>query len=104
MTLALKLGRLPQGQTATAYQWLNAARNLAELQTVADVITLRGPEAFLDRTRSYWTAWVNKEERGFADPSPHAADLYRPCLLVVRTHIDAASAVHRPNETDTIKS
>src|SRR2546426_1784478 len=66
MTLALNLGRVPQGQTVTAYQWLIAARNFAELQTVADVITLRGPEAFLERTRSYWIAWVNKENREFA--------------------------------------
>jgi GH15 family glucan-1,4-alpha-glucosidase len=103
MTVALKLGRVPQGQAATAYQWLIAARNLAELQTVADVITLRGPEAFLERTRSYWTAWVNKEERGFADLSPQIADLYRRCLLVVRTQIDSGGAVLAANDTDIIK-
>ena len=103
MTLALKLGRIAQGQAATAYQWLIAARNLAELQTVADVVTLRGPEAFLERTRSYWIAWVNKEERGFADLSPQIADLYRRCLLVVRTQIDSGGAVLAANDTDIIK-
>jgi len=103
MTLALKLGRLPQGQAATGYQWLIAARNLTDLQTVADVITLRGPEAFLERTRSYWTAWVNKEERGFADLSPQIADLYRRSLLVVRTQIDSGGAVLAANDTDIIK-
>src|SRR5207248_11253133 len=46
MTLALKVGRIPQGQTASASQWPIAARHLAELQTVADVVTLRGPEPF----------------------------------------------------------
>ena len=103
MTLALKLGRISQGQAATAYQWLIAARNLTDLQTVADVITLRGPEAFLERTRSYWTAWVNKEERGFADLSPQIADLYRRSLLVVRTQIDSGGAVLAANDTDIIK-
>jgi len=103
MTLALKLGGIPQGQAATAYHWLIAARNLADLQTVADVITLRGPEAFLERTRSYWTAWVNKEERGFADLSPQIADLYRRSLLVVRTQIDSGGAVLAANDTDIIK-
>ena len=103
MTLALNLGRIPQGQAGTAYQWLIAARNLAELQTVADVVTLRGPEAFLERTRSYWIAWVNKEERGFADLSPQIADLYRRCLLVVRTQIDSGGAVLAANDTDIIK-
>jgi GH15 family glucan-1,4-alpha-glucosidase len=103
MTMALKLGRIPQGQAATGYQWLIAARNLTDLQTVADVITLRGPEAFLERTRSYWTAWVNKEERGFADLSPQIADLYRRSLLVVRTQIDSGGAVLAANDTDIIK-
>ncbi|TMD23522.1 MAG: glycoside hydrolase family 15 protein, partial [Chloroflexi bacterium] len=103
MTLALKVGRIAQGQTATAYHWLIAARNLAELQTVADVVTLRGPEAFLERTRSYWIAWVNKEEREFADLSPKVADLFRRCLLVVRTQIDSGGAVLAANDTDIIK-
>jgi GH15 family glucan-1,4-alpha-glucosidase len=103
MTVALKLGRIPQGQAATGYQWLIAARNLTDLQTVADVITLRGPEAFLERTRSYWTAWVNKEERGFADLSPQIADLFRRSLLVVRTQIDSGGAVLAANDTDIIK-
>jgi len=103
MTMALALGRIPQGHAATGYQWLIAARNLTDLQTVADVITLRGPEAFLERTRSYWTAWVNKEERGFADLSPQIADLYRRSLLVVRTQIDSGGAVLAANDTDIIK-
>jgi GH15 family glucan-1,4-alpha-glucosidase len=103
MTIALKVGRIAQGETATAYHWLIAARNLAELQTVADVITLRGPEAFLERTRSYWIAWVNKEEREFGDLSPQVADLFRRSLLVVRTQIDGGGAVLAANDTDIIK-
>jgi len=103
MTLALKLGRIPAGQAATAYQWLIAARNFAELQAVADVVTLRGPEAFLERTRSYWAAWVNKEDREFADLSPRVADLYRRCLLVVRTQVDSGGAVLAANDADVVK-
>ncbi|HVH64861.1 MAG TPA: glycoside hydrolase family 15 protein [Candidatus Acidoferrum sp.] len=103
MTLCLKLGRVEQAQTATAYQWLIAARNFGDLQTVADVIALRGPQAFLDRTRSYWTAWVNKEDREFADLSPRIAELYRRCLLVVRTQVDAGGAVLAANDSDIVK-
>src|SRR5205807_538062 len=76
---------------------------LAELQTVADVVTLRGPEAFLTRTRSYWTAWVNKEDREFGDLSPRVAELYRRCLLVVRTQVDAGGAVLAANDADVVK-
>jgi GH15 family glucan-1,4-alpha-glucosidase len=103
MTLALKLGRLGEGQSATAYQWLIAARNLAELQSVADVIVMRGPEAFLERTRSYWIAWVNKEEREFADLSATVAELYRRSLLTVRTQVDGGGAVLAANDADIIK-
>jgi GH15 family glucan-1,4-alpha-glucosidase len=103
MTLALDLGRVGQGETVTAHQWLIAARNFAELQTVADVIVLRGPEAFLERTRSYWSAWVNKEDRDFADLSPPIVELYRRCLLVVRTQVDAGGAVLAANDADIVK-
>jgi GH15 family glucan-1,4-alpha-glucosidase len=103
MTLALELGRVEQGQSVTAYQWLIAARNLGELQTVADVISMRGPEAFLQRTQTYWSAWVNKEDRQFADLPPRVADLYRRSLLVVRTQCDAGGAVLAANDADIIK-
>jgi GH15 family glucan-1,4-alpha-glucosidase len=103
MTLALDLGRMDSGRSQTAYQWLIAARNLGELQSVADVISQRGPEAFLERTRSYWSAWVNKEERDFGDLSPRVAQLYQRSLLVVRTQVDAGGAVLAANDADIIK-
>src|SRR5439155_1766191 len=67
------------------------------------VDTVGGPKAFLERTRSYWIAWVNKEEREFGDLSPQVADLFRRCLLVVRTQIDSGGAVLAANDTDIIK-
>ncbi len=103
MTLALDLGRLEEGASQTARQWLIAARNLTDLQSVADVILLRTPEAFLQRTQSYWSAWVNKEDRQFADLSARVADLYRRSLLVVRTQVDAGGAVLAANDADIIK-
>ncbi len=103
MTLCLDLGTMGQGQAVTAYQWLIAARNLTDLQAVADVIGQRGADAFLDRTRSYWSAWVAKEERQFADLPASVAELYRRSLLVVRTQVDAGGAVLAANDADIIK-
>ena len=103
MTLGLNLGRVPAEQSARAYQWLIAARNLAELESVAEVVSQRGPESFLERTRSYWTAWVNKEEREFADLSPAVSALYRRSLLVVRTQVDSGGAVLAANDADIVK-
>jgi GH15 family glucan-1,4-alpha-glucosidase len=104
MTLGLKLGTVGTGQSATAHQWLIAARNLAELESVAGVVSQRGPEAFLERTRSYWAAWVNKEEREFADLSPRVTGLYRRSLLVVRTQVDNGGAVLAANDADIVKA
>lgn len=103
MTLALDLGHLEEGASQTVHQWLIAARNLSDLQSVADVILLRTPEAFLQRTQSYWSAWVNKEDRQFADLSPRVAELYRRSLLVVRTQVDAGGAVLAANDADIVK-
>ncbi len=103
MTLALHLGRLPAGGTATAYQWLIAARDLATLQALAQIVVQRLPEAFLERTRCYWIAWARKEERDFADLPQALAELFRRSLLVLRTQVDNGGAVVAANDSDIIK-
>jgi len=103
MTLALHLGQVQSGNVATAYHWLIAAKDLNGLKAVADVVELRTPEAFLERTRCYWIAWVNKEEREFADLSPAVAELYRRSLLIVRTQVDNGGAILAANDSEIIK-
>jgi len=99
MTLALRLGTVAAGKTAMAYQWLVASRNLQDLQSVADVVVLRGPEAFLERTRNYWTAWVNKEEREFADLPPRC--IAAACSFSVRKSTRAARCSRRTTRTSS---
>jgi len=103
MTLGLHLGRVPSGQIATAYHWLIAAKDLKGLEAVADVVALRTPEVFLERTRCYWIAWVNKEEREFSDLSPQVTQLFRRSLLIVRTQVDNGGAILAANDSEIIK-
>jgi GH15 family glucan-1,4-alpha-glucosidase len=103
MTMALHLGEVAAGAGVTAYQWLVAGRSLAELRTVAQIVVQRSPEAFLERTRNYWLAWVNKEAREFGDLSPQVAELYRRSLLILRTQIDNGGAIVAANDSEIIK-
>jgi oligosaccharide amylase len=103
MTAAAHLGTLPAGGTAVMYHWLLAAQDFTALQALAEMVVQRGPEFFLERTRSYWPAWVNKEERDFANLSPQVANLYRRSLLIVRTQVDNGGAIVAANDSDGVK-
>ncbi len=103
MTMALHLGPVASGAAVTAYHWLVAARDLATSQSVAETINQRSPEAFLERTRCYWIAWVQKEMRDFGDLAPAVAELYRRSLLVLRTQADNDGAIVAANDAEIVK-
>ncbi len=103
MTMALHLGPVASGAAVTAYHWLVAARDLATSQSVAETINQRSPEAFLERTRCYWIAWVQKEMRDFGDLAPAVAELYRRSLLVLRTQADNNGAIVAANDAEIVK-
>ncbi len=103
MTMALHLGAVPSGAGVTAYHWLVAARDLATSQSLAEIVNQRSPEVFLERTRCYWIAWVQKELRDFGDLPPAVAELYRRSLLVLRTQADNTGAIVAANDAEIVK-
>ncbi len=60
----------------------------------------RGPASYIQRTRDYWSLWVNKEPIDFFDLSPDIVDLYRRSLLILRTQIDNGGAIIAANDSD----
>jgi len=103
MTAAAHLGIVAQAGTVVMHHWLIAAQDFTGLQGLAEMVVQRSPESFLERTRSYWPAWVNKEEGNFTDLSPPVADLYRRSLLIVRTQVDNGGAIVAANDADIVK-
>ena len=103
MTLGLHAGQVPAGEVRTVYQWLIAAKDLQTVQALAQIVVQRTPEAFIERTRNYWIAWVSKNPNEFAELSPSVAELYRRSLLILRTQVDNGGAIIAANDSEIIK-
>src|SRR5207244_9861455 len=103
MTLGLHAGQVPAGEVRTVYQWLIAAKDLQTVQALAQIVVQRTPEAFIERTRNYWIAWVSKNPNEFAELSPSVAELYRRSLLILRTQVDNGGAIIAANESGIIQ-
>lgn len=99
-TLGLHLPGIAAGATALAYHWLAVGDDLPEVIELDCLVSKRGPESFLLRTRNYWHRWVNKQEEDFADLTPQLVDLYKRSLLILRTQIDHGGAIIAANDAD----
>ena len=101
-TLALHLPGIAAGATAEAVHWLIAAQTFMLVKQADDLVRERGPYVFILRTRNYWHRWINKDGVGqnFGDLAPDLVDLYKRCLLVLRTQIDNDGAIIAANDAD----
>ncbi len=91
---------LPPGGEAVTYWWLVAGQNYKEVAELNQLISLRTPESFLERTRTYWRTWVNKNDEDFGDLDDQLVELYRRSLLVLRTNTDNRGGILAANDTD----
>jgi len=102
--------------SAFAYFWIAAAERYDDARQLHGLVVQRGPESFLDRTKLYWTLWVNKEAPGriddqpvdtavgdFGDLPPATVRLYKQSLLILRTQIDHAGAIVAATDADILQ-
>lgn len=82
------------------YHWLAVGHDLPSVERLDGVVRERGPHALLSRTRHYWYRWINKDGLDFGDLAPELTDLYKRCLLVLRTQIDKDGAIIAANDAD----
>lgn len=95
---------VPGGGVATAYFWIAAGYRYDEVSELHELAVRRGPDSFLDRTRSYWRLWVNKEEaERFGDLPPAVVRLYKRSVLVVRSQIDDEGAIVAATDADILQ-
>ncbi|MFO0579451.1 MAG: glycoside hydrolase family 15 protein [Polyangia bacterium] len=95
---------LPPSGQKQVYYWMVLGRAWAghwdALHEVNAKVVERGPQSFIERTRSYWRLWVRKEPIDFETLSSGIVDLYRRSLLVLRTQIDNNGAIIAANDSD----
>jgi glucoamylase len=82
------------------YYWIAAGHSHDEVKTLNELVETVGPPQYIERTRCYWRAWVNKGERELSQLPPQVAALYRRSLLIARTQIDNGGAILAANDAD----
>lgn len=94
---------VPAGGDAVAYFWMAAGFRYADVRDLHELVVSEGPEAIIERVRSYWSHWSTPAHDAFAGlPEPVAA-LYRQSLLILRTQIDHGGAILAANDSDILQ-
>jgi len=60
----------------------------------------RTPQSYIDRTRNYWTLWVNLRHCEFGTLPAKVVKLFKTSLLIIRTQVDHSGAVIAANDYD----
>ncbi|MGD2177608.1 MAG: glycoside hydrolase family 15 protein [Anaerolineae bacterium] len=97
--VALHLDVPTHGQ-ATGWYWIAVGDCFQNVTRINRAVREKGPDTFLERTRDYWSLWVDKEQRQFADLPDHVCHLYKRSLMVLRTQIDNDGAIIAANDFD----
>lgn len=99
-TVAIHHPGVPANGSAVFVHWLIAGTSYDEVDKLNDETVQRGPETFLKRTRDYWRAWVNKDERDFGSLPEPLCRLFKRSLLTIRTQTDEGGAIIAANDSD----
>jgi glucoamylase len=91
---------VPRHGEAMGWYWIAVGKDFQEVTRINRAIRQKGPQAFLDRTRSYWKLWVTKEGEEFGDLPHPLVHLYERSLLILRTQIDDGGAIIAANDFD----
>ncbi|TMG12747.1 MAG: glycoside hydrolase family 15 protein [Chloroflexi bacterium] len=104
-TVAFDLGPAAPNEPRTLNHWLCMGTRLSEVTTFGqDLITSRGPDTYLGRTRTYWQVWSEKDHRHIDEElGQNASKLYRRSVLTARTHVDNRGAVIASSDFDITK-
>ena len=88
------------GESRRLYYWMAVGADFESVARINRLVRVRGPEAFLDRTRAYWNLWLERHVPDYADLPDDICRSYEDSLLILRTQIDNSGAVLAANDTD----
>ena len=88
------------GDAAEMYYWIAVGTSHEEVARLNLLVHEYQPNTLIERTNSYWRAWVNKNETDFGNLPQEIVRLYKRSLLVVRTQIDQGGAILAANDSD----
>ena len=103
-TMMVKVAPGPM-DSAVVYMLLGAGRRYEDLVALHGLVTSGGPQAVIDRTRSYWRLWLSAARSTSGHPADggppsRVSELFKRSLLVLRTQIDNGGAIIAANDSD----
>jgi GH15 family glucan-1,4-alpha-glucosidase len=99
-SVGFHLGAIPPGESALCYHWLAVGPSFQAVRNINQLVLERGPQSFIDRTRSYWDLWINQLPQELGDLPEPLVDLYKRSLLILRTQIDHDGAIVAATDHD----
>ena len=88
------------GGTGTVHYWMAVGKNFEDVRRLNHNVRERHAQTYIDRTRSYWSLWVNNRKFDFMDLPDPVVRLFKTSLLVMRTQIDNGGAIIAANDYD----
>ncbi len=98
-TIGLHAGLGPHGAQSFHY-WIAAGTSHSEVSRLNRIILDAGPKTHLQKTKEYWSEWLDKIQPGSEDLSSAVEQLYSRSLLIVATQIDNGGAIIAANDHD----
>lgn len=102
-TICLTLA-LPANRTAEAHGWLCCAHSMEAVEGLRQNVVEQGFDRLMADTSRYWRAWSASSVPGLESLPAPVAQLFRRCLLVIRTNIDNGGAVIAANDSDIMQT
>jgi GH15 family glucan-1,4-alpha-glucosidase len=104
-TIAFDLGAMAIGEERRLIHWLCFGKSFNDVTTYGqDLIVGKGPHSYLNRTRTYWDRWSDKEHHNIEEALGHdVRHLFRRSVLTVRTQVDNRGGIVAANDYDITK-
>ena len=93
---------LNPGEQKKLHYWIVCGASIPEVHTLDEYVLEETPERLVASTKSYWHAWVNKEEFDLSLVSPDLQKLYNQSLITIRVHTDNGGGIIASSDTDML--
>jgi oligosaccharide amylase len=94
---------LDAGEEKSAYYWMSVGKTKGEVENLNDYVHETGPELALERMKLYWIRWVNKTAIPSSDLTESMVNLYKRCLLIIRTQTNVNGTIIAANDSDILQ-
>jgi GH15 family glucan-1,4-alpha-glucosidase len=98
--IGFSLDEIPSGEDRYCYHWLCVAHTYKQVRNLNRIVTQRGSESLIRRTRDYWRLWVDNKPVNTCNLPQSLVDLYKRSLLVIRSQIDDGGAIVAATDGD----